>query len=389
MTIDLPFPINQLSPVSDPSKSSPIRKVMKMIEQSDDLISLAAGEAKFSPPSALIDTACAAMKTGKNIYTSTAGIPPIRAALSQFITTHFGAKVDPDTNILITVGGMEAIYLAVRVLLKAEDTVLLPDPGWGVMIPVVEKCGAKVEFYPQIETQTWTIDHSKILERIDGQTKLIVINSPSNPTGAKLSQEGFSKVMGKARELGIFVMSDEVYHNFIFDGCHESALQFNTLDNLIVINSFSKTYAVTGWRIGYVIAHEWIIEQMVMYKESTSLCSFSIGQWALADYINSSQNYLDEAANLCRRNMEMIVQRLSAIPGVHCSPAQGGFYLFPDFSEIEPSSEKIFARLLDFGVAVIPGKFFGSQGEGRVRIMFAADTDYIDRALTRLEAALS
>ena len=387
MTTDLPFPINRLSPVSDPTKSSPIRKVMKMIEQSNDLISLAAGEAKFSPPPELIEAACTAMKTGKNVYTSTAGIPSIRAALSQFVESQFGARINPETNILLTVGGMEAIYLAARVLLKTGDKVLLPDPGWGVMIPVIEKCGARAEFYPQVETQTWTIDHSKILERMDAQTKLIVINLPSNPTGAMLSQDGFAKVVEKAREMGIFVMSDEVYHNFVFDGCHVSALQFDTLDNLIVINSFSKTYAVTGWRIGYVIAHEWIIQQMVMYKESTSLCSFSIGQWALAEYINSSQDYLDEAADLCRRNMEMIVQRLSAIPGVHCSPAQGGFYLFPDFSEIEPSSEKIFARLLEHGVAVIPGKFFGSQGEGRVRIMFAADTEYIDKAVGRIEAA--
>jgi aspartate/methionine/tyrosine aminotransferase len=362
---------------------------MKMIEQSDDLISLAAGEAKFSPPPELIEIACTAMKTGKNTYTSTTGIPPIRAALSQFVESRFGARIDPETNILITVGGMEAIYLAARVLLTAGDKVLLPDPGWGVMIPVIEKCGARTEFYPQVEAETWTLDHAKILERIDAQTKLIVINSPSNPTGAILSRDGFAKVMEIAREKGIFVMSDEVYHNFAFDECHVSALEFNTLDNLIVINSFSKTYAVTGWRIGYVIAHPWIIQQMVMYKESTSLCSFSIGQWALAEYINSSQTYLDGVSDLCRRNMEMIVQRLNAIPGVLCNPAQGGFYLFPDFSQIESSSETLFARLLEHGVAVIPGKFFGSQGEGRIRIMFAADTDYIDKALTRIEAALS
>ena len=390
MTVPLPPALDRLTAVADESKSSPIRKVMQMIEQQDDLLSLAAGEAKFDPPKALIDKACDAMQGGKNIYTSTSGIPGIRKAVADFVHDNFGADVDPETNIVLTVGGMEAIYLATRVLVSKGDKVLLPDPGWGVMVPIMDRKGAVIEYYPLKKTDSqWQIDADEITSRMDAATSLVVINSPSNPAGATLSKDGFMRVLAKAKEINAVVMSDEVYHNFVYTGEFASALSFNDLDNLIVINSFSKTFAVTGWRIGFAIAHPWLIRQMVMYKESTSLCSFSIGQWALADYLASSRDYLNQVRELCRQNMAMMVSRLNAIPGVHCLEAQGGFYLMPDFSERFDTAQETFECLLKGGVAVVPGNFFGSQVKDCVRMMFAANTDLISACMDRVEAALS
>jgi len=380
--------LKRVTPIVKESESSPMREMMKMMEEKKDLLSLSAGEARFDAPKELLDSAIEAMSRGKNLYTSTNGIPQIREAIAAFARRQWGADLDPGTQILMTVGGMEAIYLALRIVLEKGDQVLLPDPGWGVMRTVVERRGASVEHYPLEEKGSWTINHEAILERMNEKTKLVVLNTPSNPTGAMISREGLGALLERAREMGVFVLSDEVYHNYVYAGEHASALGFDSLENLIVINSFSKTFAVTGWRLGYAVAHPWLIRQMGIYKESISLCSFSIGQWAMAEFLGKSEPYLDQARAFCRDNMERMVARLNAIPGVRCAPPQGGFYVFADFSQIEPSSQKLFKRLLDGGVAVVPGAFFGSQGEGRARLMFACPSDHIDRCLDKIEKTL-
>jgi aspartate/methionine/tyrosine aminotransferase len=380
--------LKRLKPIVKESESSPMREMMKMMEEKKDLLSLSAGEARFDAPPDLIELAVKAMQSGKNLYTSTNGIPQIREAVAAFAQKHFGGYLDPGANLIMTVGGMEAIFLAARILLEKGDKVLLPDPGWGVMRTVAERQGAVVEHYPLEEEAGWRINPEAIVERMDEQTKLVVVNSPSNPTGATLSKEGFSLLMQRSQEKGVFVLSDEVYHNYVYEGEHASSLSCGSLDNLIFINSFSKTFAVTGWRLGYAVAHPWIIRQMGIFKESISLCSFSIGQWAMAEFLNKSEAYLKKAREFCRGNMEKMTARLNAIPGVRCTRPQGGFYVLADFSRIEPSSQKLFKRLLDGGVAVVPGVFFGPQGEGRARLMFACPSDHIDRCLDRIEENL-
>ena len=278
--------VKRLKPVVRESDSSPMRKMMKMMEEHKDLLSLSAGEANFDPPEQLINLAIDAMRKDKNRYTSTNGIPEIREAVARFVYDQWGVKVDPGQNILMTVGGMEAIFLAARIVLEKGDRVLLPDPGWGVMRTVVERLGAVIDYYPLREEE------------------------------------------------------------------------------------------------------QWIIRQMGIFKESISLCSFSIGQWAMSEFLPVCKGYLQEAREFCRKNMEMLVEGLQAIPGVRCTPPLGGLYVFPDFSEIEPSSQELFKRLLNAGVAVAPGAFFGSQGEGRARLMFACPPERIEKGLERIRAAL-
>ncbi|MFP4035928.1 MAG: pyridoxal phosphate-dependent aminotransferase [Desulfobacteraceae bacterium] len=389
MTTEKSKALGRVTPMVQESESSPIRRMMKMMEERTDLLNLSAGEAAFDAPEALIEAAASAMRSGRNRYTSTSGTPGIRKAVASFLKREMGVSIDPDENILMTVGGMEAIFLAFRLLVDPGDEVLLPDPGWGIMKPITLRLGGSLRFYPLKRGDVWSIDPQPILDNIHDSTKLLVINTPSNPTGAMLSQEGYEAVLEKAREHGVFVLSDEVYHNYVYEGRHVSALQFDHLDHVIMINSFSKTFAVTGWRLGYAVAHPWVIRQMSVFKETVSLCSFSIGQWALTEYLAESRPYLDRVRDLCKGNMERMVQRLNAIPGVRCPRPVGGFYAFADFSELEPSEEALFRRLLDGGVAVVPGGFFGDQGRGHARIMFAADPELIDRALNRIEEALA
>ena len=380
--------IRKLRPIVKESESSPMREMMKMMEDRKDLLSLSAGEANFEAPEELIELASEAMRKDKNRYTSTNGIPIIREAVAEFAQRQWGAIVDPGSNVLMTVGGMEAIFLATRVLLEKGDRVLLPDPGWGVMRTVVERLGALVDYYPLEEKETWIIDAEAIVSRVDERTKLVLVNSPSNPTGATLSREGFHTLINEAQKKGFFILSDEVYHNYVYDGEHASALNFDCLDNVVFINSFSKAFAVTGWRLGYAIAHPWIIRQMGIFKESISLCSFSIGQWAMAQFLPRSDGYLKKTREFCRANMERLVSRLNDIPGVRCPTPKGGIYVFPDFSRIEPSSQRLFKRLLDGGIAVVPGAFFGKNGEGRARLMFACPVENIDRCMERIEKSV-
>ena len=380
--------LGRLKPVAKESEKSPIREMLKRMEDGADIRSLAFGEANFDPPRELLGLAAQAMQSSKNLYTSTNGIPLIRQAIAEFARSWWQADVNPDENILMTVGGMEAIYLASRVLLEKGDRVLLPDPGWGILKILMGRQGAEVDAYPLVERDRWVIEPEAIIERIDDRTKLIVVNTPSNPTGATLSAEGFSRLLDVADQKGVFVLSDEVYHNYVYHGQHASGLAHDYLDNLILVNSFSKTFAITGWRLGYAISNPWIIRQMGILKESISLCSFSVGQWALGEYLPDSKSYLDEVREFCRLNMTKVVSRLQAIPGVKCTAPVGGFYVLPDFSDIEPSSQRLFERLLDGGVAVIPGDFFGSEGTGRARIGFAAPMDKIDAGLDRLEEVI-
>ena len=381
--------LDRLKTVASQADKSPMREMYKRLESGADILSLAFGEANFEPPEELLLAAERALRGNKNLYTSTAGIPPIRKAIADFAEKWWGARVDPDANILMTVGGMEAIYLATRVVIENGDKVLLPDPGWGVMRTVMQRQGAVVDFYPLVENEQFSIDPEAIIDRMDEKTKLVVVNTPSNPTGAVLTKEGFETLLEAADKRGIFVLSDEVYHNYVYDGSHVSGLAFDSYDNLIFVNSFSKTFAVTGWRLGYAIAHPKIIGQMSIIKESISLCSFSIGQWALAEFLPISEEFLLNVKKMCHENMQKMVARLQAIPGVKCTPPAGGFYVFPDLTGIEPSCQKMFTQALDGGVAIVPGDFFGSQGEGRVRLGFATDYKSISRALDRLEEVLT
>jgi aspartate/methionine/tyrosine aminotransferase len=371
------------------SQGSPIRALKRLMEERADVLSLAMGEATFGAPQELIEAAARALEEGKNLYTSTNGIPAMREAVADFAKRRWDVDVDPETSVLMTVGGMEAIHLAFRIVVEEGDEVLLPDPGWGMMRTVAERRGARLIYYPLARAGTWTYDVDAILERMTDRTKLVCVNSPSNPTGAVLSAEDWPRLTAVAREKGVFILSDDVYHNFVYDGSHSSALSHGELENLIVVNSFSKTFAVTGWRLGHVIAHPWLIHQMGAYKESISLCSLSIGQWAMSEFLAASDGYLDWSRALCRDNMQKMIASLKAVPGVSCPEPQGGFYVFLDTSALDPSSAGMTEYLWREGVAVVPGGFFGSQGEGCLRLGFAAPWEEIEPALARLQQALA
>jgi len=380
---------------------SPMGAMKKIMQDNPDIVNMAIGEANFDPPERLIEIAqrmLADRVDRCSLYTSTRGLPQVRQAVARFVERTFATSVDPEENVLMTVGGTEALYLAIKILVAAGDKVLLPDPGWGPCAAMMNRQGADIRYYTLGRTDalatgrlgSWTVDADAIVAALDPSFKVLVVNSPSNPTGAMLSAGGWRRVMEAAKANDVLVISDEVYHTYSYIGDYASALPLDpSLDNLVVINSFSKTLAIMGWRLGFVTAHPWLIRQMDVYKETVTACSPSIAQWAVAEYLDGSADYQRWAHSLCRENMEKAVARLGAIPGVDCPPPQGGFYLFPDFSGVEADSAALAERLLRGGVAVAMGGAFGPHGQGCARLLVSAYWDDIDKALGRVERALT
>lgn len=366
----------------------------KITQENPDIVSMSIGEANFDPPDELVESACSMLRdkvTRRSLYTPTRGLPSALRAISRYLDRLCGVSVDPEENILITVGATEALYLAARVLLEPGDKVLAPDPGWGPAAVICSRRGAELVYYPLLKGETWTVDTDAILDRLDESIKLLMINSPSNPTGAMIvSPEDWKRIMDAARKKGVFVISDEVYHAYSFVGPYVSALPHDsTFENLLVVSGFSKAFAIMGWRMGFAVAHPWLIRQMDVYKEAISACTPSIAQWAVGEYLDHCDEYLNQMRVVLKGNMEKMVAGLNAIPGVTCLPAQGGFYLFPDFSAIEPSSAKLAERLLRAGVAIAAGTGFGPHGEGCARLLFSTDWEAIEKALGRIEKELT
>jgi len=386
--------LDKVEPLIKDSDQSPMAAMKRIMQDQPDIVNMAIGEANFDPPAALVDIACRLLQDKvdrRSLYTPIRGLPQTRQAVARFLKRNFDADVDPEENILMTCGGTEALNLAITVLVRPGDKVLLPEPGWGPMMSLMERRGAVIEYYTLGLGDAWYVDPEAILAKMDPSVKILVVNSPSNPTGAMLTDRAaWKRIMEKAKEYDIFVFSDEVYHAYTYEGSYPSALKLDpSFENLLVINSFSKSFAVMGWRLGMVIAHPWLIRQMDVCKETVTACAPSIAQWAFAEYLDDGEEYLDRMRAMCQDNMDKMVARLNAMPGVKCPKAQGGFYLFPDFSAVEPSSAAMAERLLRNGVAVARGSAFGPHGEGCARLLFSAHWQNIAKALDRIEKAVT
>ncbi len=386
--------LGKVTAVIEESERSPMGTMKKIMQENPDIVNMSIGEANFDPPAELIDIACrlsADKVNRRSLYTSTRGLPPLRQAIARYMKKTLGADADPDENILVTVGGTEALHLAIKVLVRPGDKVLLPNPGWGALEGLMRRQGPEILYYPLRKAHAWTVDTDAVLQAMHAGVKVLVVNSPSNPTGAMVvDSAGWARIMEKAKELDIFVFSDEVYHVYTYEGPFVSAVGLDpTFENLLLIDSFSKAFAVMGWRIGYAVAHPWLIRQMDVYKETVSACTPSIAQWAFAEYLDSCDAYLEQRRAMLKDNMEKMVARLNAIPGVFCPKAQGGFYLLPDFSALEPSSVAMVEKLLRGGVATAPGAAFGSMGEGCLRLLFSQEWLDVDKVVSRIEKTLA
>jgi len=344
------------------------------------------GEPDFDTPEHIKKAAIDALMKGFTHYTSSLGIIELRKAIAEHYKSRRNLDVDPEKEVIVTPGSKHAIYCACMATLDPGDEVLVLAPTWPTHFTCVEATGAV-----PIEVscgEDYRVDEELLMGKITNRTKMIIINSPNNPTGGVLDIKDLRVIVELASDHDLLVLSDEIYDEIVYDGVEaRSMLSFdNVRENVIVINGFSKTYAMTGWRLGYAIANKNIIEAMDKIQQATTTCPASFVQMAGVAALNGPMDCVKKMIEEFDRRRRYIVRSLNEIPGVSCVMPKGAFYVFPKLSSLKMSSFEISMKLLEEEcVSTTPGDFFGNSGKGHIRLSYAANLETIAEAVERIK----
>jgi aspartate aminotransferase len=368
--------------IMEPSKrvrSINLSEIRKMFEiAGENSINLGLGEPDFNTPEHIIEAASTAMKEGFTHYTSNMGILELREALSIKLKKDNGIESSPE-SILVTVGASEAIYMCMQALVDPGDEVLIPDPGFLSYNACVSLAGGiprGIEL--KMENELRMTAH-EVNNEITDKTKAIILNSPSNPTGSVMKKEDVKAIAEIADDHGIYLISDEVYEKIIYNDNHHSPAKF--CENAITINGFSKSYAMTGFRIGYVTANPEITEELLKIHQYTTACASSMVQKAALAALEGPQNSIDDMVREFKRRRDLVVSRLNDM-GIECIEPHGAFYVFP---KVDNPYEFVVEGLKK-GVVMVPGRAFGFHGKDHVRMSYATSYSHLEQALDRLES---
>lgn len=379
--------MNYLSNVAKSYPASGIRKMFDLADKYPDAIKLTVGEPNFDTPVNIKEAAKKAIDDGFTHYCPNAGLKELREAIAEEYT-----KYSEDynyENVMITVGGMEAIYLSLLATVNSGDEVLIPDPCFPNYIGQVMMAGAVPVSVPIYEENDFNIRAVDIEKAITPKTRAILLNSPSNPLGSVLEKEEVLKIGELAEKHNLIVISDEVYDKLIFDGIeYFSIAQIPEIrDRVLVINSFSKTHAMTGWRIGFVLGSKEIISIMPKLQEGLVSCVSTFTQKAALEAIRGSHIEVDKMYGDYFRRRDILIDGLNNIPGFSCKKSPGSFYAFVNIKSFGKTSEEFAEELLkNAGVVTVPGSAFGEMGEGYLRMVFANSDENLKEAVKRIDA---
>jgi aminotransferase len=361
-----------------------------LTQETPGLINLSVGEPDFTPPKHALEAGYRAAKEGKTHYTPTNGIPELREELAQKARRDYGLNYDPDSEILITVGGTEAIFSTLISLLNPGDEVLVPDPGFVCYEPCVLLAEGTPVSVPLLEKNGFRQLPDDVTSLITEKSRVIILNYPNNPTGAVLSYDELAALASIAVEHDLIVISDEVYEKIIYDGAkHYCAAAFPGMrERTIVVNSFSKTYAMTGLRVGFMYGPKELVSPVWLAQQYIIACVDSLAQHIALAALNGPQTFVKGMVQEFDRRRRLVHKRLNEIKGFGCTLPKGAFYAFPNTRDFNMSSEKLAEWLVaNTGVTTVPGSAFGRCGEGYTRISYAASYDQLDEALDRIERA--
>jgi aspartate aminotransferase len=356
--------------------TSGIRKIFEAA--GSEAINLGLGQPDFDTPEHIKAAAIKAINEGFTGYTIGSGIPELREALSLKFKEENGFSVSPQ-EIIVTSGASEALAIALAALLNPGDEVLISNPGFVSYNALTEILNGRAVSVPLAEDLT--MKPEAVLEKITQKTRTIVLNSPSNPTGAVSSREDIKALAEIAEDHNITILSDEVYEYFIYEGEHVSPASYS--DNVITVNATSKSYAMTGWRLGYVAARAEYIGQMLKVHQYIQACANSVAQKAAYAAVTGPKDSVNAMKEEFRKRRDVLVKGLNEL-GMECALPKGAFYAFPKVSD----SAEVASKLISNGVIVVPGTAFGSEGEGYIRISYAASMKDIEKALNIMEKVL-
>lgn len=379
--------------ISDVVKNIPpsgIRKFFDLVINAKDIISLGVGEPDFTTPWLIRKEGIESLDSGKTTYTSNLGLIELRTAISQFLKNHYQLDYDPETEIMITVGASEAIDLALRCLLNDGDEVLIPEPSYVSYAPCVALTRGVPVYVPTDDKNDFIITPDDIKAKITPRTKALILPYPNNPTGAIMKKSDLEKIIDVIVQNDIIVISDEIYSELTYDGNHVSIASLPCMkERTIVINGFSKAFAMTGWRLGYIAAVHGFIEAMNKIHQYTTICAPIMAQLAAIEGLKKCESDIVKMRNTYDLRRKLIVKEFRDM-GLDCFEPKGAFYVFPSIKKTGLSSEEFCQRLLkEQKIAVVPGNAFGPSGEGFIRVSYAYSIDKITRATERIKNFVS
>ena len=366
---------------------SGIRKFFDLMSTMDDVVGLTVGEPDFQTPWHIREAGIESLERGKTYYTANAGLMELRSEINSYMTRRFGVSYEPSSEIIVTVGGSEAIDIAFRSIIEAGDEVIVPTPSFVCYAPLARMAGGVPVILETKVENKFKIDPEALKAAITPKTKLLVLPYPNNPTGAIMTREELSEIADILRGTNIVVLSDEIYAEMTYTGNHCSIASLPDMwERTIIASGFSKAYAMTGWRMGYICAPKPLCEQMLKIHQYGIMSSPTTAQFAAIEALKNGEDDIKMMVDEYNRRRRYIYNGLKSI-GIDSFEPEGAFYIFPRIGDFGLSGEEFCNKLLyDYKCAIVPGNAFGESGEGFARISYAYSIKHITQALERIEA---
>ncbi len=360
--------------------------VMKdLASQYDDVINFGVGDPQFDTPPSIVEAACQAAAAGKTHYTTYAGLPRLREGIADKLERENGIKADPRQEILVTMGAIEALLATLLAVVNPGEEVILQDPSWVNYAPQIHLAGGLPVWVPVKEEDGFQLRAREVEKRISSRTKVIMINTPNNPTGAVLDPEELLRLGQLARKNNLLIILDETYERLVYEEEHFSLASCEELkEHVVSIFSFSKTQAMTGWRVGYAVGHPLLIAEMTDIHGNIGLSTCTISQYAALAALEAEEE-IQEMLAIYRQNRELLTTRINEIPGFSALPPGGSFYCFVNCSRLGENSSTVARQILDrVQVVTVPGSAFGRAGEGYLRFSFVNSPQVMEEGLKRI-----
>ncbi|HEY62972.1 MAG TPA: pyridoxal phosphate-dependent aminotransferase [Caldilineae bacterium] len=367
-----------------------LARARELEAQGRTIVHMEIGEPDFDTPEHIVEAAIEALHRGETHYTPAAGILPLREAIAADIERTRGCAVSPDC-VVVTPGAKPIVFFTMLALLEPGDECVYPDPGFPIYESMVHFIGAKPVPAPLYMENAFRFDVEELSRLVSDRTKLLIINSPQNPTGGVLTQGDLERIAELAQRYDFYVLSDEIYSRILYNGEHHSIASLPGMcERTIILDGFSKTYAMTGWRLGYGVFPPDLAPHIVRLQINSNSCVAAFTQWAGIAALTGPQEPVERMVAEFRRRRDIIVEGLNQLPGVRCLEPQGAFYVFPSIEDTGLNSWELAEKLLvEGGVATLPGDSFGAHGEGFLRLSYATSVESIQEGLNRMGEVLS
>jgi aspartate aminotransferase len=354
--------------------------------QGKEIIHLEIGEPDFDTPANIIEAGVNALRSGYTHYTPAPGLPEVRETIACYASRQKGIAFTPE-EVVITPGGKPIMFYTIMALVNPGDEVIYPNPGFPIYESVINYVGGKAVPVPLREENDFRLDVDELATLISPRTKLLIINSPANPTGGVLTGEDIARIADLVRGKNIIVLADEIYDRIVYDDSKPISIASmpGMKDWTIILDGFSKTYAMTGWRLGYGLMHRELADRIAQLMVNSNSCTAAFVQKAGQEALTGPQEATAAMVNEFKKRRDLIVDGLNAIPGISCKRPRGSFYVFPNITGLGYSSQEMEAILMEkAGVAALSGTAFGRYGEGYLRFSYANSMDNIARALEKI-----